>query len=197
MLSFSILGAAHAADVTGARIIGADKEPQNWLSNGRTYSEQRFSPLEGINTSNVDQLGLTWFARHQEPDRARARSDADRRRRHHLYSGAWSHVLALEAKTGKLLWEFDPKVPGAHAARGCCDVVNRGVAVWGGKVFVGTYDGRLIALDAKSGSDGVGGADRRSGARLHHHRRAARREGQGHHRQWRRRIRRARLHHGL
>ena len=60
-------------------------------------------------------------------------------------------MLALEAKTGKLLWEFDPKVPGAHAGRGCCDVANRGVAVWGGKVFVGTYDGRLIALDAKSG----------------------------------------------
>ena len=67
-------------------------------------------------------------------------------------SGAWSHVLALEAKSGKLLWEFDPQIPGAYAGKGCCDVVNRGVAVWGGKVFVGAYDGRLIALDAKTGA---------------------------------------------
>ena len=67
-------------------------------------------------------------------------------------SGAWSHVFALDARNGKLLWEYDPQVPGANAARGCCDVANRGVAVWGGKVFVGTYDGRLIALDARTGA---------------------------------------------
>jgi PQQ-like domain len=66
-------------------------------------------------------------------------------------SGAWSHVIALEARTGKLLWEFDPQVPGTYAGKGCCDVVNRGVAVWGGKVFIGAYDGRLIALDARCG----------------------------------------------
>jgi len=58
--SFSIGATAGAADVTAARIVGADKEPQNWLSNGRTYSEQRFSPLKKINTGNVDELGLAW-----------------------------------------------------------------------------------------------------------------------------------------
>ena len=76
-------------------------------------------------------------------------------------TGAWSKVMAFDAKTGKLLWEFDPQVPGEHGAKGCCDVVNRGVAVWDGKVFVGALDGRLIALDARTGSEAVGDADRR------------------------------------
>jgi len=67
-------------------------------------------------------------------------------------TGPWSHVLALDAKTGKLLWEFDPQVSGAYGAKGCCDIVNRGVAVWAGKVYVGAFDGRLIALEAKSGN---------------------------------------------
>ncbi len=60
-------------------------------------------------------------------------------------------MLALDARTGKLLWEFDPQISGAYGAKGCCDVVNRGVAVWAGKVYVGAFDGRLIALDAKTG----------------------------------------------
>jgi PQQ-dependent dehydrogenase (methanol/ethanol family) len=140
------------AQVDGARIAAADKEPGNWLAHGRTYSEQRFSPLERINAGNVKDLGLDWW---QEIKSRTARGleatpivvDGV------IYvSGAWSHVLALEAKTGKLLWQFDPQIPGAYAGKGCCDVVNRGVAVWGGKVFLGAYDGRLIALDAKTGA---------------------------------------------
>jgi quinohemoprotein ethanol dehydrogenase len=142
---------AQSADVNASRIIEADKEPHNWLSHGRTYSEQRFSPLKKINATNVGELGLAWS--HDIKSRtARGLEATPLVVDGIIYtSGAWSHVLALEAKSGKLLWEFDPKVPGAHAGRGCCDVANRGVAVWGGKVFVGTYDGRLIALDAKSG----------------------------------------------
>jgi quinohemoprotein ethanol dehydrogenase len=66
-------------------------------------------------------------------------------------SSAWSKVQALDGVTGKLLWQFDPKVPGQAAVNACCDVVNRGVAYWDGKVFVGTIDGRLIAIDAKTG----------------------------------------------
>src|SRR5690606_3623901 len=57
----------------------------------------------------------------------------------------------LDAKTGKELWRYDPKVPREWGAKGCCDVVNRGVAVYGGKVYVGAFDGRLIALNAKTG----------------------------------------------
>jgi PQQ-dependent dehydrogenase (methanol/ethanol family) len=65
---------------------------------------------------------------------------------------AWSKVYAVNAKTGAKLWSFDPKVPGPSAAKNCCDVVSRGAAVYHGKVYVGTYDGRLIALDAATGA---------------------------------------------
>jgi quinohemoprotein ethanol dehydrogenase len=66
-------------------------------------------------------------------------------------SGPWSIVYALDARTGRKLWVFDPQVQGAWARKACCDVVNRGVAVWKGKVYVGTLDGYLIALDARDG----------------------------------------------
>jgi glucose dehydrogenase len=66
-------------------------------------------------------------------------------------STAWSKVKAFDAATGAPLWSYDPEVPGDWAVNACCDVVNRGVAVWNGKVFVGSLDGRLIALDAASG----------------------------------------------
>jgi quinohemoprotein ethanol dehydrogenase len=104
-------GGMRAADVDGARIVAADKEPQNWLSNGRTYSEQRFSPLDKINAANVAQLGLAWS--HDIKSRtARGLEATPIVVDGVIYtSGAWSHVLALEAKTGKLLWEFDPQIP--------------------------------------------------------------------------------------
>ena len=66
-------------------------------------------------------------------------------------TGSWSKVSALDAKTGKELWTYDPKVPGERGRYACCDVVNRGVALWKGAVFVGTLDGRLVKLDAKTG----------------------------------------------
>ena len=140
-----------AAEVDGGRIIAADKEPQNWLSHGRTYGEQRFSPLAKITTANVGQLGLAWS--HDIASRtARGVEATPIVVDGVMYTtGAWSHVLALDARTGKLLWEFDPQISGAYGAKGCCDVVNRGVAVWAGKVYVGAFDGRLIALDAKTG----------------------------------------------
>ena len=63
----------------------------------------------------------------------------------------WSKVYAFDAKTGKQLWKYDPKVPGELAVKLCCGIVNRGVAVWKGKVIWGTLDGRLVAVNAKSG----------------------------------------------
>ena len=145
-------GTTMTRDIAGARILAADTEPHNWLAHGRTYSEQRFSPLAKITTSNAGQLGLAWS--HDITTRtARGVEATPIVVDGVLYAtGAWSHVFALEAKTGRLLWEFDPQISGAYGAKGCCDVVNRGVAVWAGKVYVGAFDGRLIALDAKTGS---------------------------------------------
>ena len=142
-------GATKVSTVDAARIIGADKEPHNWLSHGRTYSEQRYSPLDKINADNVAQLGLAWF--YDMPERRGIEATPlviDGR----LYAtSAWSAVYAMDAKTGKELWSFDPEVPRSRGSVACCDVVNRGVAAWGDKIYVGTIDGRLIALNASDG----------------------------------------------
>lgn len=120
-----------------------------WLSYGKDYNEQRFSPLDKVNASNVGQLGLAWFA---EFDTDRGQEATPLMIDGVLYTTtAWSKVFAFDAKTGKQLWKYDPGVQGAKGFDACCDVVNRGVAVWKGKVYVGTLDGRLVALDAKTG----------------------------------------------
>ncbi len=142
--------AAGAANVTANRLVHANSEPGEWMSVGRTYDEQRFSPLRQINRGNVSRLGLAWYA---DFDSNRGQEASPLEIDGVLYlSTAWSKVEALDAKTGKRLWEYDPKVPGEFAGRGCCDVVNRGVAAWRGRIYVSSYDGRLIALDAKTGA---------------------------------------------
>ena len=133
------------------RIRAADSEPGNWLAHGRTYSEQRFSPLEEVNDGNVGELGLAWYF-DTGTDRGLEASpivvDGI------MYSTAsWSVVFANDARTGELIWKYDPQVPRAWGAKACCDVVNRGVAVWKGRVYVGTIDGRLIAIDAVTGEE--------------------------------------------
>ena len=144
-------GAPPAAQVNEARLLAANDAANagQWMSYGRDYSEQRFSPLTKVNPGTVKDLGLAWFA------------DFDTRRGQEstpvvvdgvLYvTTAWSKVYAFEAKTGKPLWKYDPKVPGEWAVNACCDVVNRGVAAWNGKVYLATIDGRLIAIDAATG----------------------------------------------
>ncbi len=140
-----------AAAVDGARLTGAESEPGQWMSHGRTYSEQRFSPLDQITADNVDEMGLDWYA---DLETTRGQEATPIMVDGVLYvSEAWSHVNAFDAVTGERLWHYDPEVDGQWAVNACCDVVNRGVAVWDGKVFVGTIDGRLIALDAETGEE--------------------------------------------
>jgi quinohemoprotein ethanol dehydrogenase len=135
--------------VDGERIANADAEPGNWLSYGRTYSEQRFSPLARINDKNAQNLGLAWFA---DLDTNRAQEATPLVVDGVMYiSTAWSLVKAYEARTGKLLWAYDPQVRRELGVNACCDVGNRGVAAWNHKIFVGAYDGRLVALDAATG----------------------------------------------
>jgi PQQ-dependent dehydrogenase (methanol/ethanol family) len=137
-------------DVDGARIANADSEPGNWLSHGRTYDEQRYSPLDQVNDRNVADLGLAWYYDF-DTDRGLEATpivvDGVM-----FTSGSWSRVYALDARSGQLLWEYDPEVPPEWAVHACCDVVNRGVALWQGSVFVGTLDGRLVSLDAATGA---------------------------------------------
>jgi quinohemoprotein ethanol dehydrogenase len=138
-----------SAALTETRIAAADSEPGNWLAVGHDYGDTRFSTLRDINDGNVARLRLAWY---YDLDTHRGQEATPVAVDGVLYTtSAWSKVQAFRAATGELLWQFDPKVPGTVAVHVCCDVVNRGVAVWGGRVYVGTLDGRLIALDAKTG----------------------------------------------
>ena len=140
---------ASVAAVDTQRIMNAAQEPEMWLSYGGSYDETRHSSLASINGDTIQDLGVDWVYEMDKPRGAEATPivvDGV------MYvTGSWSVVYAIDARTGKELWTYDPEVSGEDAAKGCCDVVNRGVAVHNGKVFVGVFDGRLEALDAASG----------------------------------------------
>ena len=139
----------HAARVDDARLAHPEREPQNWLTHGGSWGEQRFSTLSQIDTQTVKQLKPAWYF---DYDTTRGQESTAIVVDGVMYvSTAWSKVYALDAKTGKQVWFFDPKVPGSAGVPTCCDIVNRGVAVYKGRIYVGTVDGRLIALDAANG----------------------------------------------
>jgi PQQ-dependent dehydrogenase (methanol/ethanol family) len=140
---------AAVARVDAQRLRAAEAEPGNWMSYGRTYSEQRYSPLGEINADSVGKLGLAWsYDLNTERGVEATPLVVDGV----MYTtSSWSIVHALDARTGKHIWTYDPKVAKDKARHACCDVVNRGVAVWQGQVFVGVLDGRLVALDARTG----------------------------------------------
>jgi len=135
--------------VDTARLVAAD--PTSWLTHGGTYAEQRYSPLSQINAANVDQLGLAWsFDMQSERGVEATPLVADGV----LYVTApWSVLHALDAATGAPRWTYDPKVPRAMARQICCGVVNRGAALFGDKVYLGTLDGRLVAVDRETGRE--------------------------------------------
>jgi quinohemoprotein ethanol dehydrogenase len=120
-----------------------------WLTYGGTYDEQRHSSLIDVNKETVADLSVAWtydLATNRGVESTPIVVDGV------MYvTSAWSLVYALDAKTGEELWVYDPDVDRAVGVKACCDVVNRGVAVYDGKVFVGVIDGRLEALDAETG----------------------------------------------
>jgi PQQ-dependent dehydrogenase (methanol/ethanol family) len=126
-----------------------EQSADNWLSYGKDYREQRYSELNQINRDNLSRLGLAWSF---DTDFDRGLEATPIVVDGVIYvTGNWSMVYALDARDGSLLWKYDPKVPREWGKMACCDVVNRGVAFYEGKVFVGTLDARLVALDAQSG----------------------------------------------
>ncbi len=142
--------AAKGSQVTEARLLSAGTDTSNWLTHGRTYDEQRFSPLDQVNADNVGDLGLAWYF--DIPTNRGIESTPLVIDGVMVVTGSWSTVFALDAKTGEQIWAYDPEVPKIWGKNACCDVVNRGVAAWGDKVYVGTIDGYLVALQAVDGS---------------------------------------------
>ncbi len=133
-----------------------DRQAGEWLSLGGNFEQQQYSPLDQINEDNVAQLGFAWEYQARSPIGRVPRGleatpfvvDGV------MYtSGAWGFVYAVDASTGEEIWKFNPGVDASYNRRACCDVVNRGVAVWKGKVYVGTLDGYMVCLDASSGKE--------------------------------------------
>ena len=122
-----------------------------WKAHGRDDSEQRYSPLKQITADNIGRLGLAWKA--DLAERGGYQTTPVMVDGRIYITTPWSKVYAFDAKTGAQLWKYDPKVPRELAATSlCCNISNRGVAYWKGKVIWGTLDGRLIAVDAKKGT---------------------------------------------
>ncbi len=172
------------------RLRNTAKEPHNWLTYGGDYFSQRYSLLTQITPANVKSLALSWV--YQSPQ-----------------TGSWqatpivvdgimyltqrpNDVVALDAASGRVFWVYryqnDPELVV------CCGSNNRGVAILGETLFMGTLDANLIALDATKRPADLENEGRRQQSRLLGHRVAARRERQGHRRRGRRRIRHPRLH---
>lgn len=136
------------------RLLNGDQQPQDWISLGGNFKQQHYSALAAITVDNVTDLGLAWSydARSRRGRVQRGLEATPIVVDGILYtSGAWGVVYALDAKTGKEIWRYDPDIDGNYARRACCDVVNRGVQVWKGKVYVGVLDGYLVCLDASTG----------------------------------------------
>ena len=142
---------ANPAAVTQERLLKGTDDTSQWATYGGGYSEQRFSPLKAIDAGNVGTLGLSWYA------------DYDTNLDQHgtplyvdgvLYvSTAWNKLYAFDAKTGKQLWQYNAKVPGEWLRNVCCGNVSRGIAAYNGKIYMGTLDARLVAIDAKTGTE--------------------------------------------
>ena len=178
------------AQVTSERIVKATDEPQNWLTYSGGYSSQRYSTLKQIDTANVKNLEIKWILPNQ-------------------VFGAWqssplvvdgimyltmrpNDVLAVDAKSGRVFWQYHYQ--NSADQRVCCGANNRGVAMLGDTLFMGTLDGYLVAIDARTGK-GLGTSRSATRRSLLDHARTAHRQGQGDRRRRRRRIRHPRIHH--
>jgi PQQ-dependent dehydrogenase (methanol/ethanol family) len=122
---------------------------REWVTYGHSFSEQRYSPLKEIDESNVGRLGLAWSTEIGQGGGAQSATPL-------FWNGVlygitnWSITFAIDAETGQELWRYDPKVvPGS--VRLCCGVISRGIALYEDKVIVPVVDGRLVALNAKTG----------------------------------------------
>jgi quinohemoprotein ethanol dehydrogenase len=133
-----------------ARLLAADKEPGQWFTTGRDFGKSHYSSLTQINRQTVSRLGFAW---QYDTNTTRGLEATPIVIDGVMYAtGTVGQVYALNAGTGASIWTFEPHNDMRVNQRSCCDEVNRGVAVWKGKVYVASFDGHLYALDARSGA---------------------------------------------
>jgi len=149
-LAAAVATLAAQQPVTSARIQAAAKEPQNWLTYSGSYNGQRYTTLDQITPANVKNLNLEWVFQ------VRSLGAADKFEATPIVVDGIMYtvsppndVVALDAVTGRQFWRYNHTV--AQEARPCCGRVNRGVAILGNSLFMGTLDGRVVALNAKTG----------------------------------------------
>jgi quinohemoprotein ethanol dehydrogenase len=164
MVAAGTAAAQQAGVVDDKALVNAGKDANDWLSNGRDYTEQRYSPLKQIDTSNASRLGLAWYY-DTGSDRGTVETTPIVSNGVMYATLPWSIVVALDAKTGAEKWRWDPKIPHVNFPIGsagnpnkvrtgpsvCCGPANRGVALYDGKVYVGTLESKLVALDQETG----------------------------------------------
>ena len=140
-----------AQQVTFDRILHADREPQNWLTYSGNLAGHRYTLLTQITPGNVKNLELQWVFQTRGPAEPTEKFEATSL----VVDGvmytvlAPNHVVALDAATGRMFWMYSPRL--SPLARVCCGRINRGLAILGDTLFMGTIDGHLIAIDAKIG----------------------------------------------
>lgn len=146
LILIAVLARAQAP-VNDDRLLHPEREPQNWLHYSGDYSSQRYSQLEKINPSNVKNLELKWVFQARSLEKFETTPlivDGVM-----YFTEAPDHLYAVDSKTGREFWDYEYRP--SRDARVCCGSVNRGVAILGDQLFMGTIDGRLIAVDSKSG----------------------------------------------
>ncbi len=148
LIVFGCLTSRALGQVTAQRLLDSAKEPQNWLMYSGNYAGERFSGLDQINAANVGSLAAKWV--YQTAATGKFETTPIVVDGVMYGTGQDDRAFALDARSGRPIWMYQRTLPGD--VRPCCGRVNRGVAVLGDKVFLGTLDAHLIALDAKTGN---------------------------------------------
>ena len=188
-----LIAGSLSAQVTFDRLVNAGKEPQNWLTYSGNMMSQRYSPLDQVTPQNVKNLELKWVYQTRSLEKFEATPlvvDGI------MYTvQAPNDVVALDPVTGRVFWTYS--YAPSPVSRPCCGRVNRGVAVAGDTLFMGTIDAHLIAVDAKNGRRLWNTTVAKPEDRLRHHACPAGGQGQGDRRRCGRRVRYSRLHRRL
>ena len=135
--------------VTDDMLLNADKDAQNWLLYGRDYQTTRYSPLAQVNQSNVKNLKAAWQLSFGVLDGQDSQAVVVNGT---VYvTSSYNKVWSVDGATGKVNWKYERELPGDVFPKLCCDVVNRGVAVYKNKVYLATLDAHIVALDNATG----------------------------------------------
>jgi len=147
LIAICLAAASASAQVTGDRLVNATREPEQWLTYSGAYNGMRFSGLDQINRANVQQLTLRWVFQtgvRGEHETTPLVIDGVM-----YFTTPQNHAYAIDVRTGRPLWHYQRNLPKDLSL--CCGPQNRGLAALGDRLFMGTLDAHVIALDAKTG----------------------------------------------